>query len=632
MTTVPPTGLRRKVAAATTLAVGGLALAAVPTSPASAADPASPTTVQVSVRTGGFAPSPGANNHGGSSTAPRVSKDGRYVVFAASGPVAPGHVQLQWQVLRRDRHLGTTELISKSSTGAAGNAGSHEPSISADGQVVAFRSYASNLVPGDTNKDTDAFVHDVRTGTTKRVSVNSAGAQVDGVGATNQVGSPSISADGRFVGFTATVGGLTADGSNDAHAYLHDLRTGGTEMVSRTAAGLPVGGHVQTPVSVSANGDFVAFASFRNAVTGEDNTSVNIYVRDRRAGQETTVAVGGEQWSDLSHSISADGRFVVYETTDADQTPGDTNGASDVFVHDLTTGTKQRVSVSSSGAQGNGHSSGATISADGRYVSFESLASNLVAGDTNNSVDVFRHDRTTGETIRVSLTADGAQAIDTRGSSRGSISPDGQHVYFESYDKTLTSVATHGYGQGFVHDLRGRYPALFAALGRTPVRAIRTETYRVPTVDIRTGPPLKITWTPASGKGSVVRQTAAVSRNAFTLRAPNRHGKFTVKFTYADNLLATRTITVPKPGTKKLVKSVGKGKKVTVRTVGVKSGQKVKVIFTPRARTGAPRTTRIGRTNRNGVLRVLAPNRRGIYRVVVKAGSSVLRQTTIRVR
>src|SRR5690606_35000260 len=119
-----------------------------------------------------------------------------------------------------------------------------------------------------------------------------------------------------------------------------------------------------------------------------------------------------------------------------------------------------------------------------------------------------------GQTVRVSLTANGAQS--TSGASSASISGDGQHVSFESYDKTLTPAETRGYGQVFVRDLAGKYPALFARLGRTPARAIRNETYRIPTIDIRTGPALQITWTP-TGTGKTISQSAAVKNNAFTL-------------------------------------------------------------------------------------------------------------------
>src|SRR5690606_5426252 len=113
--------------------------------------------------------------------------------------------------------------------------------------------------------------------------------------------------------------------------------------------------------------------------------AIGVYVRDRRAGQMTTTPVGGREWRDLRHSISGDGRFVVYDTSDEEQVPGeaDTNRAIDVFVHDRVAGTYERVSVSSNGSQGNGHSTSASISDDGRYVTFESEATNLVAGDTN---------------------------------------------------------------------------------------------------------------------------------------------------------------------------------------------------------------------------------------------------------
>ncbi|WP_235738925.1 TolB family protein [Nocardioides alcanivorans] len=627
MLTVTPAPWRHRIAATTATAVVGATLVTAPFGAAQAANP--PITVQVSVTTGGFGPDHGSN--GDTGTTRVLSKDGRYVVFASSGPVVPGQKQLSWQIVRRDRQLGTTELISKSSNGAMGNGHSHEPSVSADGQVIAFRSSSSNLVPGDTNGTTDIFVHDVRTGTTTRASVTSSGAQVPTgqVAGDNVVGPPSISADGRWVGFTSRVQGYTPDDGTASNAYLHDRQTGAIEVVSRHANGVVGSAHVSTPVVPSANGDFVTFQSLDNLSGGSNNAAIDIFVRDRRAGQATTTAVGGKEWRDLRQSMTPDGRFVVYDTGDADQVAGDTNGRIDVFVHDRVTQTYERVSVASNGTQGNGNSSHGSISDDGRYVSFLSVATNLAPGDTNNVGDVFRHDRQTGQTIRVNVDTDGAQA--TASTYAPAISGNGQHVSFNSYSR-LTPVATKTWQQVFVRDLASKYPALFARLGRTPNRVVAKETYRIPSVDIRTGPALRITWSPVSGKGKAVQQTAAVQNNGFTLRAPERNGKFTVTFSYADQLLGTRTIAIPKPGAKKLAKAVKKNKRLKVATVGVKAGQKVQVRWTPRGMTGGKVVKRAGKVNKSGILKVRPATRRGPYQVVVRSNGKTLRKGIVRVR
>src|SRR5207249_3430991 len=134
----------------------------------------------------------------------------------------------------------------------------------------------------------------------------------------------------------------------------------------------------------------------------------------RSAGAQTTervsVASGGTTEGNdtsLGSALSADGRFVAFDSAATDLVAGDTNGASDVFVHDRQTGMTERVSVASDGTQGNNASSCPALSADGRFVAFDSDATNLVAGDTNGATDVFVHDRQTGTTERVSVPSGG---------------------------------------------------------------------------------------------------------------------------------------------------------------------------------------------------------------------------------
>ena len=624
---------RRSLLAASAGLLAGTTLTFVPTGAQAA--PA-PTTVQVSVRTGGFAPGDGANNAASDSERRVVSADGRYVVMSASGPLVPGHVQLRWQIVLRDRLLGTSTLISKSSAGVPGDGSSSAPSISADGQVIAFHSHASNLVAGDTNGTSDVFVHDVRTGTTTRASVTSAGAQVPTgqIAGDNAVGSPSISADGRWVGFTSRVQGYTDDDGDDnrTKAYLHDRLTAAIEVVSRDHSTGAVGGaHAGTAVSVSADGTRVAFQSGDHLVPGSSSTGMDIYVRDRAAG--TTTAVGGSSSGTLRHTLSADGRFVAFDSPRDDIVAGDSNGHSDVFVHDLQTHETTRVSIASDGAQGNGASGFAGISTDGRYVTFRSEATNLVAGDTNGHGDVFRHDRSTGQTTRVSLTAGDAQ--NNAAATHPAISGDGQHITFESYSRVLTSADTRGYGQVFVRDLIGRYPALHARIGALPARVWPNKTHRISTYDIRTGPNLEVTWTPTGGtRGKPIRHRAGVSGNTFALRTPGlkRSGRYVVSVAYSGHTLGSRTIEVRKPRTKKLPKSIAHGGKLTIRTLGVDRGQKVQVRLQPRGKTRGNVVKRTAKANRKGVLKVRPAPRRGTYQVVVRSQGQVLGKGLIRIR
>ncbi|MBI2206099.1 MAG: hypothetical protein HYU41_19860 [Candidatus Rokubacteria bacterium] len=166
--------------------------------------------------------------------------------------------------------------------------------------------------------------------------------------------------------------------------------------------------------ALSADGRFVAFVSCAsNLVPNDTNGQCEVFVRDRLTGttQRMSVASDGTQgnaYSDIP-AISADGRYVAFFSPATNLVAGDTNGHADVFVRDRETGTTQRVSVATGGTQGHNQSYPSGISADGWYVAFYSLASNLVAGDTNGRVDAFVHDRQTGTTERVSVASDGTQ-------------------------------------------------------------------------------------------------------------------------------------------------------------------------------------------------------------------------------
>jgi Tol biopolymer transport system component len=191
-------------------------------------------------------------------------------------------------------------------------------------------------------------------------------------------------------------------------------------------------------------------------VAGDTNNAWDVFVRDRLKGKTERVSVGphGRQANGSSSTslaaISADGRCVAFASGASNLVDGDTNGASDVFVHDRVTGTTERVSVRSDGTEAHGDSFNASISADGRYVAFESEASDLVPGDTNGKRDVFVHDRKTGTTERVSVGPDGRQADDDV--FAGSISGHGRYVSFDSWATNLVRGDTNGWDDAFVRD------------------------------------------------------------------------------------------------------------------------------------------------------------------------------------
>jgi len=346
-----------------------------------------------------------------------------------------------------------TERVSVDSNGAQSEYGSEAPTLSADGRFVAFESDSSNLVPGDTNNRIDIFVHDRVTGATERVSVDSNGVQGNYGGYR-----AAISADGRFVAFESDSSNLVpGDTNNRSDIFVHDRVMGVTERRSIDSNGAQGDGESNF-AAISADGRFVAFTSYSsNLVPGDTNNETDVFVQDRVTGATERVSVDSNGVQGVrgggSAAISADGRFIAFSSNSSNLVPGDTNSATDGFIHDRITGATERVSVDSNGAQGNGMSDCSAISGDGQIVVLSSDASNLVLGDTNKASDTFIHDRMTGATERVSVDANGVQG--NSGSehySRKAISADGQFVAFYSYSSNLVPGDTLYNGGLVIHD------------------------------------------------------------------------------------------------------------------------------------------------------------------------------------
>jgi Tol biopolymer transport system component len=344
-----------------------------------------------------------------------------------------------------------TVLISKSGGGAIGNRESGEPSVSRTGRFIAFESRASNLVPGDTNGVHDCFVRDHGKGTTERVSVASDGGESNGACA-----GPAISADGRFVAFYSTASNLAQGENNGAwDIYLHDRVDGTTTRISRGLGGGAANGPSEDP-AISADGRLIAFESrASNLVADDDNDRMDVFVHDRSIGTTTRVSVGrnGAEANGDSRDpdLSPDGRFVVFDSAASNLVPNDTNRKRDIFIRDLVTNKTQRVSLNSGGTQGNGDSGNPVVSANGRFVAFDSRARNLVKGDTNGSADIFLRDRKNGTTVRISVSSSGRQA--TGGwSVDPTISDNGRYITFESAATNLVPRDTNGRWDVFLRD------------------------------------------------------------------------------------------------------------------------------------------------------------------------------------
>jgi len=311
-----------------------------------------------------------------------------------------------------------TERVSIDSLGVQGNGESDAPSLSADGRYVAFASYASNLVVGDLHPNGGVFVHDRQSGATERVNVSAIG--VPGSNGSD----PSISADGRYVAFESIDGNLVNGDTNLRYdVFVRDRQSGTTERVSLDSLGAQGNGDsgdlslsyaTRGYIAMSPDGRYVAFQSqASNLVSGDTNATSDLFVRDRQSGTTERVSLDslGAQGNDdsLNPSLSADGRYVAFQSWASNLVSGDTNARRDVFVRDRQSGATVRVSVDSLGAQANGTSYIPSISADGRCVAFQSEASNLVSADTNGVRDVFVRDRC-GPATSATFSGDGINA------------------------------------------------------------------------------------------------------------------------------------------------------------------------------------------------------------------------------
>ncbi|WP_304608569.1 S-layer family protein [Inquilinus sp. Marseille-Q2685] len=377
-----------------------------------------------------------------------MSADGRYVVFQSTATnLVGGDANGFFDVFLRDTLTGTTTLISTATGGTQGNNVSSVAAVTDDGRYVFFNSSATNLVGGDTNGGLDVFMRDTQTGVTTRVSTASDGSQANG--ASQNV---DVTGDGAFVGFQSTATNLVAgDGNGFSDVFVKNLATGAVTRVSVADNEAEANGN-SLVARLSDDGNRVSFVSTASNLTVNDSNGVvtDVFVRDIAAGTTTLVSVstggGSGDGASSGASISGNGRYVVFQSDAANLVAGDTNGATDIFVRDLQTNTTTRVSTAGDGSQANELSGQAVISADGRYVVFFSLASNLVQGDTNGLRDIFLKDMVTGTVTRLSVAADGSELNDL--SNTPSISADGRTVTFQT-QATDTGVGAEGNGTGF---------------------------------------------------------------------------------------------------------------------------------------------------------------------------------------
>lgn len=384
-----------------------------------------------------------------------VSADGRYVVFESlAGNLSLIDFNAAQDIFRHDTRTGTTELVSVNSSGtASGEALSRSPSCSDDGRLIAFTSSANDIVPGDTNGFDDVYVRDMMTGITVLVSVDEQGVPgafysrdpqisrggryvvfssgsaltsddgnaledvyvfdrvlrqptlvsvaANGTPTNDESFAGRASDDGRYVAFFSSASNLiSADQNGRGDIFVKDLTTGEVKRVSESASGAGANEAVGS-YDVSGDGSIAAFSSLAsNMVPGDTNSQWDVFAKDLATGEVerltlsplgTQVANTGVQQTQVR--LSQDGNLVAFDSEERWLVTKDFNNRRDVFVRDRSAGVTERISVTSAAAPSNGASWRAAISSSGRYVAFQSGATNLVSGSAVLPDQIYLRDR-----------------------------------------------------------------------------------------------------------------------------------------------------------------------------------------------------------------------------------------------
>ncbi len=423
-------------------------------------------------------PSTGNTQANGQSVEVSVSADGRYVAFASSASnLVSGDTNNAADIFVRDRQAGTTQRVSLPDPvtmpgQTQANGASSWTGLSDDGCRVAFTSYAANLTPGDNNGVRDVYVRDRCTSRTYRASVP---ATSNPFCISGESPLASISGDGRYVGFASFAANLVGSctGWFVSHIYVRDLQTNTTELVDKSAGG-GISNSWSWGADLSVDGRYVVFSSLgSNIVPGDGNGRTDAFVRDRVANTVERVSVtsaGGEpngdsvaSFSGKSRVITPDGRYVAFRSAGSNVVVADTNNTWDIFLRDRQAASTERVSLTGTGAQANGQSQVGQISQDGRYVSFQSQATNFDARDGDAEWDVYLKDRVTGEADLVS--------VNSAGQSTNSwiddpvLSPTGRFLAWADYGDNMVPGDTNGVADVVFVDRQGTPPPNYPDLG-----------------------------------------------------------------------------------------------------------------------------------------------------------------------
>lgn len=394
---------------------------------------------------------------------PAISRNGRYIIYHSDAPdLVPNDTNNSHDVFLYDRLTRTTERISLGLGGVQGNNRSMFGDLSTDGRFLTFHSEATNLVPNDTNNAWDVYFHDRLTGQFERISITSAGQQAN---ATSIF--PDISGSGRFITFYSEATNLVPNDTNNAtDIFLHDRQNQTTERISVSTGGAQANGPSIFP-DISADGRYIVYESAAaNLVPNDTNATEDIFLYDRinKTTQRINLTTSGQQGNGRASYpiITTNNRFVTYTSYADNMHPDDPDTDGDIYLRDLVSGTTELITRGLNNQPTNGESHYPSISGDGRFLAFHSWAGNLVPGDTNNTIDIFHYDRQNQTTRRVNLTITGSQA--NAPSTNVTISDNGRFLTFQSNASNLTLDDTNGTADIFLYlDLtyRSYLPAVF---------------------------------------------------------------------------------------------------------------------------------------------------------------------------
>ena len=355
--------------------------------------------------------SPGGSQGNASSFTPSISSDtsGRYVAFSSSATnFTSSDNNNATDIFLRDTLLGTTTLVSHALAGGVGSSTSNFPRISGDGAFVVFQSSANNLVSSDDNGFADIFLYDRVMNTNQLISNGIA----DDAG--GSAANPAISNDGLFVVFDSSSLNLVASDTNGfTDIFLYDVTGDSITLISRASGGGNSDGSSTNP-AISGDGRFIVFQSSAENLNGGDNGLIDIFLHDTTTNttQLITKDTGGSLSNGTSTNpvISIDGKIIAFQSTATDLAAGDQDSGTDVFVYNTVSAMIEPISQSSTGNRGNGVSQTPSLSTDGRFVAFESAATNLAGvTDSNDVTDIFVRDRIAGTTVRASVSESGIQ-------------------------------------------------------------------------------------------------------------------------------------------------------------------------------------------------------------------------------